>query len=51
MQDFLLISLIVLFTALITAAATFNFIILNQEIEETPSGYQVTILNNIYDYE
>ena len=51
MKKMLGILLIVLFTALLTATATFNFIIVNQEIEQTANGYSVTILGNIYDYE
>lgn len=51
MENIFLIATTILATAIITAVATYQFVILNQEIEKTPSGYQVTILNNIYDYE
>lgn len=47
----LAITLLVFFTAILTAAATFNFIILHQEIETTGTGYNVTILNNTFYYE
>lgn len=47
----LAITLLVFFTALLTATATFNYIILNQEIERTGTGYNVTILNNTFYYE
>lgn len=51
MQDFFIIFSIIIGTAILTAAATYNFIIMNQEIEQTPDGYEVTILDNVYFYE
>ena len=43
--------LLVIFTAILTATATFNYVIVNQEIEKTENGYSVYILGNIYNYE
>lgn len=51
MENIFIIASIILATAIITATATYNYIILNQEIEETAKGYEVTILNNRYFYE
>jgi hypothetical protein len=51
MKNIFIIASIILATAILTAAATYNFIILNQEIEQTSVGYEVTILNNRYFYE
>lgn len=51
MDNIFIYASIIFGTMILTAVATFNFIIVNQEIEQTPTGYQVTILNNIYDYE
>ena len=51
MKKMIAIILLVLFTSLLTAIATFNFIIVNQEIEQTETGYTITILGNVYDYE
>ena len=50
-MDFFTTFLIIFATTIITAWATFNYVILYQEIEETPEGYEVTILNNNYYYE
>lgn len=51
MQNIFILSSIILATAVITAVATFNYIILNQEITKNGSEYEVTILNNVYYYE
>jgi len=51
MKDFFIIFSIIIGTAIITATATYNYIILNQEIEKTADGYEVTILDNVYFYE
>ena len=51
MKKMIAIILLVLFTAICTFLGTYQFIILNQEIEQTENGYSVTIFGNVYDYE
>ena len=45
------IALIILFTAICTFLATYNYILSTQEIEETENGYNIIIFGESHYYE
>lgn len=51
MQNLFIYASIILATMILTFVATFNYIIVNQEIEKKGNEFEVTIFHNVYYYE